>query len=559
MSAPNPSQLHHNPPNSYNQYQYQHTNYNYASSGIPYASFGNQYRSHQPVHTNTQTFGGLYANAQSEIKAAQRTTPQMVSETIDIAHKEILSRTTQKEVIQTLREQVKESDGKIRERDEELSSLNNKILELGEIIKEQKADVASLRKSENALKRKLDTERKRHEKEKTKHRSQMEALKEKEKTRQVELHKELATVRNDLATNQKIENKNHIIQMDALRRKEKSVQAELQKELGTLRSELAALRKRSRENDPLVLSRKKAAKDAKSMENKLKPHINCTKYVIGKLWMENYEELCAFHNKYGHCNVPKSYKKTMVSDGTHDKNKSKLFHFVSANRTNHRMMRQGHIDHGMTPAKIQLLNKIGFMWSQGPTHNFSWDERLKHMLEFKDEYGHVDVAQKYSSKGMDGLGNWVNMQRRHYRLRKLPEDKIEKLEEIGFKWSLRDRGGTLEDRMAGVACKSNTFSVSSTSIESEEPDKSDDGFDGDNQHYETEVSDVSAVSASGDNQDYETECPDENAVGASSDSQRYETEAPDENAASANGGSHHYDTSESADYAGILNLLGNGC
>ncbi len=71
-------------------------------------------------------------------------------------------------------------------------------------------------------------------------------------------------------------------------------------------------------------------------------------------------------------------------------------------------------------------------------------------------HGHLRIPQKLDSP--KGLGNWVLEQRRRYREKDLPDnerkskkgplskEEIEKMESLGFEWSLRNRklGNILE-------------------------------------------------------------------------------------------------------------------
>jgi len=70
--------------------------------------------------------------------------------------------------------------------------------------------------------------------------------------------------------------------------------------------------------------------------------------------------------------------------------------------------------------------------------NVSWDERFQQLVEYKDQNGHCRVPQNY--KANPELGSWVSMQRVAYRKqsgRKITEEQINRLEEIGFVWVLR--------------------------------------------------------------------------------------------------------------------------
>mmetsp|Transcript_21678 Transcript_21678/g.24022 ORF Transcript_21678/g.24022 Transcript_21678/m.24022 type:complete len:292 (+) Transcript_21678:250-1125(+) len=174
------------------------------------------------------------------------------------------------------------------------------------------------------------------------------------------------------------------------------------------------------------------------------------KDVIGTIWESGFEALKIYKTQFGHCNVPGTYRIEIEVDGVNiNKDKRRLFNFVSGNRTNHRKMREG-LPHSLTPEKIRLLNSIGFQWNVGPPEKLSWEQRFEQLIEFHREFGHCDVSQKHKTgkNSNSCIGEWVLTQRRKYREGRLTEDKIQRLEAVGFRWSLRARGGTLEERMA---------------------------------------------------------------------------------------------------------------
>ena len=71
---------------------------------------------------------------------------------------------------------------------------------------------------------------------------------------------------------------------------------------------------------------------------------------------------------------------------------------------------------------------IGFLWDP-PTHDFTLDERLDEMQSLKEEYGHVNVPEGYSSGLGAGknLGKWVSNRRQRWREGKVKEEEIAKL------------------------------------------------------------------------------------------------------------------------------------
>mmetsp|Transcript_446 Transcript_446/g.690 ORF Transcript_446/g.690 Transcript_446/m.690 type:complete len:163 (+) Transcript_446:1-489(+) len=105
----------------------------------------------------------------------------------------------------------------------------------------------------------------------------------------------------------------------------------------------------------------------------------------------------------------------------------------------------------MTSERLKLLNALRFQWVRNKTPALKWEERFEQLKEFKKKHGHVRIPQKLDEP--KGLGNWVLEQRRRYREKNLPDssktskkgplskEEIEKLESLGFEWSLRNRNG----------------------------------------------------------------------------------------------------------------------
>ena len=89
---------------------------------------------------------------------------------------------------------------------------------------------------------------------------------------------------------------------------------------------------------------------------------------------------------------------------------------------------------------IVQLEDVGFQWIYDSQliHNTAWNERLSELLEFKQQWGHYNVPQKYAKNPK--LSNWVNRQRKQYELLKsgknslINNERIVQLEMFGFKW-----------------------------------------------------------------------------------------------------------------------------
>ena len=66
-----------------------------------------------------------------------------------------------------------------------------------------------------------------------------------------------------------------------------------------------------------------------------------------------------------------------------------------------------------------------------------WKEKFNELCEFKREHGHTNVPTGY--KENPSLAVWVMNQRQTYKKGLMKEERIKKLENIGFKWKQRER------------------------------------------------------------------------------------------------------------------------
>ena len=95
--------------------------------------------------------------------------------------------------------------------------------------------------------------------------------------------------------------------------------------------------------------------------------------------------------------------------------------------------------------QIQRLNNAGFKWSLQalPKKRFVFDKRFNDLIAFKAKYGHCKVPCNgdYAS-----LGKWCSELRASYKKiqnkqmprMKLSNEKIQRLNDAGFKWCYWD-------------------------------------------------------------------------------------------------------------------------
>ena len=117
-----------------------------------------------------------------------------------------------------------------------------------------------------------------------------------------------------------------------------------------------------------------------------------------------------------------------------------LGRWVSKERKVYRKNTEENTTCTLTAEHIRALNGIGFDWGT------SWNERFEQLREFKAQFGHYNVPQKYSANPK--LGNWVANQRINYRkntegkLSPMAAEHIRALDGIGagVDWKTSQRG-----------------------------------------------------------------------------------------------------------------------
>ena len=147
-------------------------------------------------------------------------------------------------------------------------------------------------------------------------------------------------------------------------------------------------------------------------------------------WDTRFDELVAFKEANGHCNVPNNYVQN-----------KKLGSFVKKQREDYRKKKSGKKS-PMSDARIQKLEGIGFQWviskKTGDQSVDSWDQRLEDLRAFKEQHGHCFVPRVYPEN--QPLSYWCERQRQDYRNitrgkpTKMTEERIAILEQVGFQW-----------------------------------------------------------------------------------------------------------------------------
>ena len=125
-------------------------------------------------------------------------------------------------------------------------------------------------------------------------------------------------------------------------------------------------------------------------------------------WNARYRQLENFKTEHGHSNAPRSHEILGV--------------WVHGQRT---MYMKGRL----SDERVGKLNVLGFDWGTTRSAPLTWDERFGELVEYKAENGHCNVPQKERP-----LGNWVSTQRQKYKEGKLSDERVGKLNDLGFDW-----------------------------------------------------------------------------------------------------------------------------
>jgi len=206
----------------------------------------------------------------------------------------------------------------------------------------------------------------------------------------------------------------------------------LQQSIGTERRAREAADRRLHDLKELQQSVAEKNEQIESYENKLKVSKETNESLLQSILDKNQQagdehflgrvaDLKAYKDKNGHINVKPSEDKTL--------NK-----FISNARAARKNPTKVHAAK-LTADRIAWLDALGFEW--GPMINpvKTFEERLKELVTYKEEHGHLRIKEK--EKSLAGWCRDMRRARRHGKEsgRTVTEEQIASLDAIGFIWS----------------------------------------------------------------------------------------------------------------------------
>jgi hypothetical protein len=86
------------------------------------------------------------------------------------------------------------------------------------------------------------------------------------------------------------------------------------------------------------------------------------------------------------------------------------------------------------------MDSIGFEWRVKenpsdvnlPEHDESWEAMFEKLESYMEQHGDVNVPRSYPQDQL--LSRWVQAQRRTMQQGRMPEDRKQQLDSIGFAW-----------------------------------------------------------------------------------------------------------------------------
>jgi len=131
-------------------------------------------------------------------------------------------------------------------------------------------------------------------------------------------------------------------------------------------------------------------------------------------WDEMFWRLKEYKEEHGNCLVPYHFAEDIV-----------LGRWVRTQRYAYKLNK-------ISLDKQERLNSLGFVWNASNT--LSWDLMFLRLECYKGQYGDCRVPHRWAED--TSLGKWVNGQRVIYKSGKMRTDRKDRLDSIGFEWSI---------------------------------------------------------------------------------------------------------------------------
>ena len=151
-------------------------------------------------------------------------------------------------------------------------------------------------------------------------------------------------------------------------------------------------------------------------------------------WDMMYELAKKYYGHYGNLKIPNSFK--TINGYESDENGYNLGIWINTQRLSYKKGT-------LSEDRIEKLKEIGMIFED--VHKDTWNKMYELAKKYYEHYGNLKIPQMFktvngfekSEKGYN-LGFWISNQRINHKNGTLSEDRIEKLEEIGMIFKIRN-------------------------------------------------------------------------------------------------------------------------
>lgn len=134
-------------------------------------------------------------------------------------------------------------------------------------------------------------------------------------------------------------------------------------------------------------------------------------------WEQNFKSAKEYYLTYGNLDIPTNYKS---KDGKH------LGNWILRQR-------QLYKSNSLTDEQVNKLDSIGMDWMDRADR--VWENGFIEAKNYSEEYGNLSVPKNYRSNTDFPLGIWIQRQRSLYKNKKISDDRIKRLSDVGMNWN----------------------------------------------------------------------------------------------------------------------------
>jgi hypothetical protein len=96
------------------------------------------------------------------------------------------------------------------------------------------------------------------------------------------------------------------------------------------------------------------------------------------------------------------------------------------------VQRKQYQNNELSSKRIEILNKINFVWDPQSQH---WLDMYNRLLDYKKQNNNSTLVSRSYTKDPE-LGLWLHTQRRAYKRKTLSDERIQYLNSIDFIWQV---------------------------------------------------------------------------------------------------------------------------